>query len=259
MSGRGRGRGRGIPLSYPDGLTTKPILPVPSASWMQPPPPPPLLDAEVREILYLKRRLFNMKASREFRVSTGVDDREFARYSDRYLDAPIEPFHKSSARSIREGIHFTSELMPPKKGDAAKKKAAAAAAAGGRGRGSGAAASSSSTGKGDKGKGKKVVAGELAKRLRTLEEDDEDDDGDEAKGKKARKSTTIKDDEEDADDDGEDEQKKETEGEEGEGLEDLEDDEEEDILNDDDQYDFGDGFEDGMDDVDSGGEDEPTY
>ena len=150
MSGRGRGRGRGIPLSYPDGLTTKPILPVPSASWMQPPLPPPLLDAEVREILYLKRRLFNMKASREFRVSTGVDDREFARYSDRYLDAPIEPFHKSSARSIREGIHFTSELMPPKKGDAAKKKAAAAAAAGGRGRGSGAAASSSSRERGQR-------------------------------------------------------------------------------------------------------------
>ena len=109
MAGRGRGRGRGIPLSYPDGLTCKPPPPGPSSLTV---PPPPRLSAHDREVLYLKRRLMSMKAAREFRVSGTAEDRDFTRYSDRYLDAPVEPFHKSRARSIREGIHFTSELFP---------------------------------------------------------------------------------------------------------------------------------------------------
>lgn len=244
MSGKGRGRGRGIPLSYPDGLTCKPAPPgTSSPSWV-PPPPPARLSAHDREVLYLKRRLLNMKAAREFRVSGTAEDRDFARYSDRYLDAPVEPFHKSSARSIHEGIHFTSELMPPKKGDAAKRAAAAAnggTAVGGSSRSNG---SSSAKGKAKKG----AVTGELAKRLRTLEDDDEEDNAEGAassprKPKKSRRVIMESDEEGDDDEEqGDDEKKREREGEDGDELEEVEDEEEEDILHDEDQYDFGDGF-----------------
>ena len=72
-----------------------------------------------------------MKAAREFRVSSTAVNRDFARYSDRYLDPPIESFHKSRVRTIVEGVHFPSELLPARKGDAARKRAAAAGGGGG--------------------------------------------------------------------------------------------------------------------------------
>ena len=198
-----------------------------------------------------------MKAARDFRVSSTAVNRDFARYSDRYADAPVESFHKSRVRTIVEGVHFPSELLPPRKGDAARKRAGAAAGT--------AAANGSAKAA---GKGKRPAVGDaIAKRLRTLEDGDEDDEGQIGKPKRARSNRTILESDEDDDEEEEGEGKKgdakkgeEKGGEEGDDLDGLEEEEEEDdILGDDDQYDFGDGFEDGMDDIDSGGEDEPTY
>ena len=113
MSGRGRGRGRGIPIAYPDGWACKPA-PTPLEAAIDATPAPLLeLSAADRHTLALRRRLLGAYATSPFAVRDATRAKDFARYSDRYLDAPSEPFHKSRAMSIKVGLHFAPELLPP--------------------------------------------------------------------------------------------------------------------------------------------------
>ena len=245
MAGRGSfGRGRGIPLTYPDGNTsvggleralamrdgthisqTRPIFELPEIR----------LTAGDKEIINLQRRLQTMPARKAFFVEDKDKSRDFTRYSDRYLDPPVEPFHSSSAKVIQAGFHHPRELLPSKKSDKRKRS----------GGGDGAGGSSSKSGR------------DLAKTLKQLEDGDgtggcsEEEEEDEMPSRRKR---TIKDDEEDEDD------KSRNNGNDSDVESDEVPSEEEDVLYDDQQDGaYGDGFEDGFDDADSGGEDEPTY
>ena len=64
------------------------------------------------ELLHLRGRLLRSADTGAFRVSDGKQSQDFARYSDRYADAPAEPFHKSKLMSIQPGVHFAQELLP---------------------------------------------------------------------------------------------------------------------------------------------------
>jgi hypothetical protein len=83
----GRGRGRGIPIAYPDGWACKP-----------PPTGPFRVRPIDREAVNLNARLLSAPTARAFRVAGGAHGHRLVRYSDRYFDAPIEPF--SQVRAI---------------------------------------------------------------------------------------------------------------------------------------------------------------
>jgi hypothetical protein len=139
MSGRGRGRGRGIPISYPDGWACKPVPSAEMPTWT--PPIPFHMNADDLETLQLRRRLLKASALRVARVAVSGSTQDFVRYSDRYQDAPVQPFHKvrrcapsvrcgapresvrlrhlpraqSDMMTIKSGVHFPSELLPSRK------------------------------------------------------------------------------------------------------------------------------------------------
>ena len=120
MSARGRGRGRGIPIAYPDGWACKP----PSASlptWT--PSQPFVVSAADREMLDLKKRVLHTPSLRPLCVGVDQPSSDFARYSDRYNDAPVGPFHKSEMMTMTPGVHFPVELLPPSEQPKPKKGA----------------------------------------------------------------------------------------------------------------------------------------
>ena len=102
----GRGRGRHLPINYPDGLLCKPT-PTDPYPLLEPESmgPPPSLTAADKELLAIRRRLSAMPAAQAFHVHGTQPEREFVRYSDRYRDAPKEPFDKSSVFSMRRNVH----------------------------------------------------------------------------------------------------------------------------------------------------------
>jgi hypothetical protein len=92
----GRGRGRGIPIAYPDGWACKPPPTGPFPTWS---PIQPLRVRPIdREAVNLNARLLSAPTARAFRVAGGAHGHRLVRYSDRYFDAPIEPF--SQVRAI---------------------------------------------------------------------------------------------------------------------------------------------------------------
>lgn len=191
-----------------------------------------------KETLRLRQKLFESAAAQAFRVAGEAPKRDIERYSDRYLDAPTEPFHSSGHMSIKPGVHFPSELLPRSK-TGGKREAKA---------------------KADKRSRSTSSAQPAYKRLRKGSSM-YDDDGDTV-AEQIVAAEGGEDDGEEGDEEGGPRKRAEGQGDDEDVATDVEtepEDEEEDILdNDEDAY--GGGFEDGMDDVDSdGGEDEPTY
>ena len=119
--GRGRGRGRGgIPINFPDGMTCKP-LPGPNDSETEPffsihgtgglQTPPPLSTAD-KALLLAHRRVIEHPGAEAFRATAAKRPSEIVRYSDRYQNAPLQPFHASARMTMRAGVHFPAELLP---------------------------------------------------------------------------------------------------------------------------------------------------
>ena len=227
MSGRGRGRGRGIPIAYPDGWACKTASASELAAWT--PPQPFVMTPADREMLELRKRLLKPADCREFRIADTKKATDFVRYSDRYDDAPVEPFHKSKLMTVKPNVHFAPELLPPTKG---AKRARTS---------SGAAASSSSSSapqpKRQLNRLKRASGAGFGEAL----DDDIEDVG-----------------EEDDDDDGAAVAKRPG-GEEEAAVLTEEEDEDDDLLFDEDGG-YNDAYEDGGDDLDDGDDDDgPTY
>lgn len=248
MSGRGRGRGRGgMPISHPDGFQVKPY-----EARRFPPLVPPLghcgrgsfpvhtggspADSKMLDIC---RRLQEHEASFASKIPGTQRSIDIVRYSDRYTaaTAPNAVFARSPYCRLTIGVHYPVELHPSGfKSKAAKRSRASAA---------------------DVLQGASWAAEDELEVLKAAaqadaEREGEDGEGGGEEGERSRKREGRYD---DAEQDRE-------EGEEGEGEDDddlEEEEEEEEILGDEGGFAYGDGFEDGADDMDSGGEDEPTY
>lgn len=227
MAGRGRGRGRGIPIAYPDGMVCKSASTSELYSWTpQSAFQPRRVD---HELLMLRGRLLKPPDATAFRVGDGQRSQDFARYSDRYLDVAVEPFHKSKLLTVQPGLHFAQELLPQKRGTDTKRA---------RGGASGAGSSSASK---PSAKRPRRAAGMDGKFSELLEDD-------EAVGEEG----------EDDDEGGTEPSKRRATEDEDEAVPtDAEESDEEDILDDGGGFD---GWEDGGDDeLDDDGDNEPEY
>eukprot|EP00322_Chrysochromulina_rotalis_P010961 CAMPEP_0115860882 /NCGR_PEP_ID=MMETSP0287-20121206/17360_1 /TAXON_ID=412157 /ORGANISM="Chrysochromulina rotalis, Strain UIO044" /LENGTH=243 /DNA_ID=CAMNT_0003315227 /DNA_START=13 /DNA_END=744 /DNA_ORIENTATION=+ len=109
----GRGRGRHLPINYPDGLTCKPA-PTEAYPVIDPEqlPVPPAITAADKQFLDIRRSLTKLPSADAFRVQGARPPRTVIRWSDRYLDAPTQPFHKSAMLTMKRNVHFPDELLP---------------------------------------------------------------------------------------------------------------------------------------------------
>jgi hypothetical protein len=190
-------------------------------------------------MLEVCRRLREHEASFASKIPGTQRANDIVRYSDRYTaaTAPNAVFARSSYCRLTVGVHYPVELQPSGSKSQGTKRSRSSA--------------------GDMFQGASWGAEDELEVLKAAaqadaELDGEDGEGGGEEGERSRKREGRYD---DAEQDRE-------EGDEGEGEDDddLDDEEEEDdILGDAGGFAYGDGFEDGADDMDSGGEDEPTY
>jgi len=269
-----------VPINYPDGMECKPA-PEGSFPELAPPhgfqgqgllPAPHLLSAADKQAVAFFRQIYEHPDASVYRVSHCVASREFARYSDRYLGAPPGTgFSKSPQFSLRVGEHYPAELNPGAVRAAQRKQAKRGRSARpphslhgvswaddaydtllGQTDADGLGSDKESEAASEAGSQESASKAEMRrerKRLKRLANSGKGqpkssrfNQGDGEAGE-ADGDDDADDDDDDADDDDDDDA----------GLS-----EEEEILSDGGGMEDA-GFEDGMDDMDSGGEDEPTY
>jgi len=239
-----------MPISFPDGVMCKP----PELRRYPPLAPPlgyfgrgtlpahPGVSPADAEMLDVWRRIRQHPASLACSIPVAQRATDVVRYSDRYTaaTAPNASFAKSPYCRLRSGVHYPAELNPS--GAKAKSTKRSRSSAGETLQGASWAADD------------ELEVLEAAAQAEDAERDGSGSEAEGEDGERRRKRGGRFDDAEPPE-----------EGAEGEEADDDDDDypeeeeEGDDILGDEGGFAFDTGFEDGMDDADSGGEEEPTY
>ena len=241
----GRGRGRHLPINYPDGLACKsaPTQPYPRLDPEQLPVPLTMTVAD-KELLNLRRNLLSSASVKAFQVQGARSPRGLVRYSDRYLDAPVQHLDKSELLTLKRNVHVPEELLPPPKRWTKGRQQPAPGASEAR----------------PSSADRQTYFKRLKKSVSTLLDDMEREEDDSAAMSATAADTKQQSHEAagDAAHDDDDDRKKESGA--GDSDVDAQDSEEEDgdLYNDDDYGGFG-SENDMDDDLDDGGDDEPTY